>query len=158
MKQWISLILCLVILLSFSGCETESNVLFFYPRAEIQYGVADGVVAAEARDLADKKEDLEYLLKLYLEGPVSQELKSPFPFGTGLESVVMEDKHITLVLSETFSTLENLEYTIACACVASTCFSLTDAESVSISSGMTALILTRDNYSLWDRSSEQSLD
>lgn len=152
MKRILSIILALLILFSFAGCTAENEILFFYPRAEIQYGNAGGVIVSESREVSGENLSLEYLLKLYLEGPISQELQNPFPSGTALLSFVLENKQLTLTLSESFSKLENMDYTIACACLANTGFSLTDAESITILSGNHSITLTPDVISLIDNS------
>ena len=152
MKRIVSFILCLLIWFCMAGCNQAQKVSFYYPRTEIQYGISDGVIAAEARELSDSEYNLEYILKLYLEGPVSQDLHTPFPAGTALISVSIEEGQLTLTLSESFQQLENLEYTMACTCIASTCLSLTDAKSVTILSGDSMITLTQDTVSLWDES------
>ena len=154
MKRIFSLILCLLLVFCLAGCQKKESVQFYYLRSEVQYGLADGVIASESREISLEGTSLEYLLKLYLEGPVSQELRSPFPAGTALVSLSRNDTQLTVTLSEVFSRLENVNYTVACACVASTGFSLTDAESVTILSGDTVITLTRNNVSFWDESGE----
>ena len=151
MKRQISIFLVFLLVFSLFGCQKSEQILFYYPRTEIRYGVSDGVIAVEERDIEDGSTDLSFLLKLYLEGPVSQELRSPFPRGTALEDLTLDESTIIITLSEPFGMLENLEYIIACACVASTCFGLTDAEAVTIFAGQTEMTLTRNNLSLTDQ-------
>ena len=152
MKQILSLILSALIVFSFAGCKKETKVDFYYPRTEIQYGISDGVIASESRELSGENLNLEYLLKLYLEGPVSQGLRNPFPAGTALLSVTLENKLLTLTLSESFGKLENMDYTIACACLATTGFALTDVDTITILSGSTSITLTPEIVSLVDNS------
>ena len=151
MKKWISMILALVLLFGLVGCRQQESIHFYYPRTQIQYGVADGVIAAEPRELEGTNRSLEFILKLYLEGPVSQDLRSPFPKGTALANLKQEQDTIVVTLSPPFGLLEDLDYIIACACVASTCFALTEAESVTVATGQTQMTLTRDNLSLADQ-------
>ena len=150
MKKWISLLLTVLILLSCSGCQRNQKADFYYTRGEIQYGIADGVISGETRNLPGDDKDLEFLLKLYLEGPVSKELVNPFPKGTSLLSLVQTDKTIFLTFSDAFAQQESLEYIISCACIASTCFSLTDAYTVTIVSNETSITMTRENLILSD--------
>ena len=149
MRKTICLVLALL-LLSTCGCKNKEDVHFFYPRTEIRYDVADGVITSEPRDIGADDIDLTYTLKLYLEGPISQDLRSPFPRGTSLESLSYAGGQLFLVLSEPFAALENLDYMIASACLASTCFDLTDAETVTIKTKYTSITLTRENLVLED--------
>ena len=150
MRRGISLLLAMLCLFCLYGCDQEDGVLFFYPRTEIQYGSADAVIASEARDIDNTGKDMTFLLKLYLEGPISQELRSPFPRGTTLESLSYAGGQLFVVLNEPFAALENMDYLIACACIASTCFELTEATSVTVKTQQTSLTLTRDTLMLED--------
>lgn len=156
MKKGICILLSLLLVIGICGCGQSQDIRFFYPRAEILYGAPDGVIASETRDLNRNDFDLTYLLKLYLEGPISQELYSPFPRGTGLESLSYAGGQLFLVLSEPFASQENLEYMIACACMASTCFALTDAETVTIKTANTSITLTPESLVLEDTVSTTS--
>lgn len=151
MKKGICLICALLLLLCLVGCKSRDTVSFYYPRTQVQYGTPDGILAAEERELPVGQYDLEYLLKLYLEGPVSQELYAPFPKGTALLSVSVQDGTATVLLSEPFEAQENLEHMIACAAIASTCFSLTEADRVSIQAGDFSIILSRDTLVLTEQ-------
>lgn len=150
MKKWISLLLVILLVFGLWGCRKEETIPFYYPRAEIQYGIDNGVIAAEDRNIEGSDQSLEFLLKLYLEGPISQDLRSPFPKGTALENLDRDGDTIIITLSEPFGMLENLEYIIACASVASTCFDLTDSDTVTIIAGQSEMTLTRDNLVLTD--------
>lgn len=152
MKRILSLFLAILILFGLTGCKKETKIDFYYPRVEIQYGSSDGVIAAESREISGENQSLEYLLKLYLEGPVSQDLRNPFPAGTALGSVTLDNNLLTLTLSESFSKLESMDYTIACACLATTGFALTDADTITILSGNTSITLTPKIVSLMDDS------
>ena len=72
--------LFLAICLFFSGCSLSGErmrepVTFYYPRRVYQYGVEDGVIAAEQREASGHRKDLSYLLALYLrfiKSPISK--------------------------------------------------------------------------------------
>lgn len=150
MKRGICFVLAVLCLFCLNGCNRKDEILFFYPRTEIQYGSADAVIASEPREIDSAGNDMTFLLKLYLEGPISQELHSPFPRGTTLESLSYAGGQLFVVLNEPFSELENMDYLIACACIASTCFALTEATSVTVKTQKTSITLTRDNLVLED--------
>ena len=144
MKKCLSLILVLVLMLGLIGCKKQQTFSFYYPRTEILYGVNDGVIAPEERKVEVSDPSLDFLLKLYLEGPVSQDLRTPFPKGTALTGLKFQEDSIYVLLSPSFNLLEDLNYVIACACIASTCFALTGANSVTVATGQTEMTLTRE--------------
>ena len=149
MKKPLAIILIVLLLLSLSGCKSKDAVQFYYPRKEILYGPG-GVITSDARDISHPADDLAYLLTLYLEGPIDQDLYSPFPDGTAVNRLKLQEGCLTISLSEHFSDLEGLDYTIACTCIALTCFSLTEVESVEITSENQTLPLNRDSVALAD--------
>lgn len=158
MKKRLSLLLIFALLISLAGCSpAQGNIRFYYPRSEIQYGQADGVIASESREAPGHEEDLTYLLMLYLEGPISQELTSPFPEGTTLQQLDIQENALSIVLSDALSQLDAMDYTIACACLAQTCFGLGEFDSVTVSStlpGSTSITLTPDSVMFSDNSVE----
>lgn len=152
MKKYFALLLTFL-LLPMTGCAQKADMQFYYPCTEIQYGNTDGVISNEARTAPGHEEDLIYLMKLYLEGPLSQNLYSPFPKGTLLQSLTQEDSSIHIKLSGQLDTMSGLDYTIACACIASTCFDLTDAQAVTVSTDQPdgpEMTLNRDSVALYD--------
>ena len=144
MKQWICFILIFLLSFSLFGCKSEETVQFFYPRTNIQYGVSDGVIAAENREIENANYDLEYLLKLYLEGPVSQGLRNPFPRSTALRELKWEDNTIVISLSAAFTALDDLDYIVASSCVANTCFGFVSSQKFTRSKWWVDLWISRE--------------
>lgn len=158
MKRIIALLLLTALLLcgcAFRGSD-EDTVTFYYLRGEIQYGSDDGVIVPEKREPAVTGGDLSYLLSLYLKGPADPTLKLPLPAGTRLTEVQSEGDAVTLTFSPELNKLEGMDLSIACACISYTCFSLTEAETVTIlahtdgSSAPIAITVTRDSFLLYD--------
>lgn len=131
MRRFILLLTICVLL--FCGCTTQQyrteNATFYYPRSEITYGTDEGVIAPEIRTLSGS---LAALLSVYLDGPESADLASPCPDGTRLLSTVWNGTLLTLTLSPEFSSLEGIDLTVACTAIAKTCFSLSSATEVCI--------------------------
>ena len=166
MKRVIVILLSLAVLLSLWSCTAqkapeEDTILFYYERDtgdpdRYLYGTADGVIAPEERDLAGHGDDLWFLLTLYLKGPNSDGLVSPFPMNTALVDVFWEDTALTVTVSGSFSSLSDMEMTLAAASLSATCFGLTDAEAVNFTVTPVAdersysLTLTRDDLILTD--------
>ncbi len=158
MKKCLCLVFTAVMLVCLFGCKnrTENTVSFYFLRQEYTAGAQDSVIAPETRDISGHQEDLNFLLQLYLGGPLEDTLRSPFPTGTRLVSAKLNGDVLTLILSPEFSQLENIQLTLSGACIASTCFNLTNAASVEIFSGesgdMPLITMTRDSLTLLDDS------
>ena len=141
MKRLFSLLLCLMLLLSFFGCdndkmELQDQVVFYYLRADIQsdttFGDADSVIVPEIQESISRNNNIAYFLKLYLTGPSDSRLRSPFPADMKLISVRFENNVFIVTFTETLAGLTDMELTKACACIAMTCFGLTDSQTISI--------------------------
>ena len=159
-------ILCALILpcllLSLCCCSSptseDDTVSFYYLREELAYDSGNGVIASEVREIARRSNDMEYLLSLYLSGPQDSGLLSPFPQGTQLVKATREKDHLTIEISEQLFQLSGLDLTLACACLCSTCFGLSDAEQVTItapgqaSNVSDSVTMTRDSLTFWDDS------
>lgn len=169
MKRAICLMLSVLLLGGLFGCHYGKSgdilepVEFFYPRHSdsFVYGAEDGFIAAEIREASGHTGDLNYLLSIYLRGPLDSGLRSPFPAGCKLEDVRTGGNTLCIVLSSEFLTLENLELTLACASLAKTGLSLTGLERVRIDAeadGKTlSMTLDSDALLLADYSAFESL-
>lgn len=155
MKRLLILLLCASFLLC--GCESgqhkyEEPVTFYYPRSELSFGKPDGVIGSETREAAGKTTDPAALLAEYLRGPDSDGLRSPFPSGTAIEEMAQEGNVLKLRMNDPFSRLSGMKLTVACACLARTCLSLTDCQSVQIiingTTPETQRIITMDEQAL----------
>lgn len=152
MKKLICLIIPLCFLLS--GCEffaeqINDSVTFYYLRSTYQQDM-ETVIGSEERDAAGHRDDLSYLLALYLIGPSGDDLVCPIPKGIQISSVKQENNTVELRLSDTEKAMTDAQFTLACACLTMTCFDLTDAEEVTIQSGSRTITMTRENLSLTD--------
>lgn len=154
MKQFFALLIAACTLLTLSGCSgQEESVFFYYVRSEFLPGAADGVIAAEPREVTGER-GFNYTLRLYLEGPVSDQYVSPFPSGLRLLSTKQEQDVAQVFLSEEFSALEDIDLTVACVCLANTCFALADVQQVQIITSSPeedqVITLDKDSFALQD--------
>ena len=148
MKRIICLILILLLILP--GCSGKDQASFHYCRREFQYNSQDSVIVRESRDIADHADDLDFLIALYLLGPLETDYVCPFPAGTQLMGTYMEQDHLTVVLTET-STMTDLEYSLASACMALTCMELTQASTVTVTTESRSLTITPELLTIYDR-------
>lgn len=152
MKKLVCLLLCLTLLAALCACAVvpESGVTFYYPRTSYIYNREDGVIAAETREASGHLTDVQYLLSLYLGGPMDPELREAFPQGTALLSVALEDALLRVELSDTADTLTDAQYSLACTCLTLTCRELFGAESVTVVSGTRSVTLSGDEVLLYE--------
>lgn len=165
MKRIICGTLCLLFLLSLLGCqnsvaEMQDAVVFYYLRSEItadsSFGDGDSVIVPEIQESLSQNKSLSYLIALYLNGPSDSRLQSPFPAELTLLSVHREQTELTITLSESLAELSGISLTQACACLALTCFHLSDARTVTIQTDIQAsenhlsFTISRDDLVLTD--------
>ena len=95
MKRLILCLICLALLLSLAACvqQEENSCSFYYLRTveNIRYGQEDGFIGPVNREISDHNPELNYLLQLYLEGPVEEGYLSPIPKGTYLLSTLWDE-------------------------------------------------------------------
>lgn len=138
MKHLTAGVLICALLLCFAGCAAQQQlpqqpVNFYYRQNPDSIRYDAPIVLPERREAAGYADSLSALLALYLRGPISETLTSPFPPGTRLLSVKSEDALVTLQLNTGFADLHGMDLTLACACLTMTCLDLTDAQQVRIS-------------------------
>ena len=152
MKRLICTLLAASLLLSLlSGCgqEMKEPVIFYYRKDAYEEKMVSPI-AGEEREVAGHRDNLKYLLTFYLMGPISQELASPLPQGTQLQSINQSSEELTIEISDTASTLSDSAFSLACACLSMTCMGLANVENVTIVSGSRSLTISRDNLLLND--------
>ena len=142
MKRFVSFLIILALLLS--GCAIGQKrfnepVTYFYLRNHSDPDTQDaffldGAIGSESREGAGHRNDLNYLLSIYLQGPLDERLLSPFPTGCRIVTIREDITSLTVVLSSNFAELSEMNITLACACLAKTCMSLVDIGTVHIES------------------------
>ena len=165
MKKRIASILLILLIVSLCACtdtpdSSKDPLVFYYPWADLEAAMKQDphctALGYEERDISGNRENLRYLLTLYFQGPLDTDLASAFPKGTSALEVQMEDTALTVTLNHAFGQLEGMDLTLACTCLARTCFGLTDAQSVTIKTAPTddtpelSVTITRDNFLLED--------
>jgi len=139
MKTLISAVLSIMLLFSLSGCrdqrsaDIEEPVNFYYCTDPIVYNAKDGVLSSELREANGYTDDLMHLIELYLKGPVSDQLKSPFPAGIKITQFTQGENYLHFVFNEKYSELSSLDQTLARACFAKTIMDYTQVETIQIS-------------------------
>ena len=155
MKRFLIFLLLLGLALSCLACSDQQSITFYYVREEPAYlfGVENAVIVGETRESASNIQNLHSLLILYFHGPLNETFRSPFPRGTSLVTVQQDGTHLTIRLSSIASAMKGTDLTLACACLARTCFDAVDVEAVTIIAtgfGNMSVTMTRDSLLLID--------
>lgn len=142
-------VIILILALILPGCAVQDTTSFYYCRKEYLYNAQDSVIVSEKRDVSGHTNNLEFLLSLYLMGPLDTEYQSPFPENVTLKGVYTSDDFLTIELTPADS-LADADFSLACACIALTCLELTPVKTVAIISGSRILNLDADILTLYD--------
>ena len=161
MKKALAMLLIRAMLLAGAGCSRKSTppqqpIHFYYPVWNVVYDGQTELIQLEVRDSAEYLDDVESLLNIYLQGPVDEALRSPFPKKVTVSRYSATTNTAIVELSSNFASLSGIDLTLACACIASTLFDLTQLERVQISAtdaqldGMDSITLERDDLHMID--------
>jgi spore germination protein GerM len=158
-KRLIIFLLILSVAVSVTACaqSEETSYDFYYLRTPetIRHGEADGVIAPVSRDFSSPDAKLDYLLQLYLDGPAEDDFYSLIPNGTYLLKSFWEEDTLVLVFSREFSTLDNMQLTLAGACLSATCAELTGAQRIKILSGDNTYHFDLNQFTFLEVSTDQ---
>ena len=163
MRQFLSIFLALMILLTCAACQQESetpenSVTVYYRASAISYGTAEGVIRPCLLDTTNQENDAVHLLNAYFSRDLSEEFAATFPQSTRLVSLSLDGLTAKIILCDDFAMLSGLDLSIACACLTKTVISLTGCQEVIISTesaqldGHNFITLTQDSYLLLDES------
>ena len=154
MKRLICLFSALILLPMLWGCDSAAidPVSFFYCREaeQYQYFDEDGVICAESRDLTGHRGDLQYMIRLYLAGPLEEGLRCPFPSETRLVEAKKIIGSVRIELSDLEETMSDAEFSLACACLTQSCMSFIQCSEVIITSGERSVTMNAKNIILSD--------
>lgn len=150
MKRLVSILLCALLLCGCSSNAFADGVSFYYRRKNFQHHSDSPVIAAEVREVTGHRQDLQYLLSLYLMGPLDEGLSSPLPAGVRLVSVTKDSGNVTVELTDTGRSMTDAAFSLACTCITMTCKELTDTETVTVISGSRSITSSGEDVLLVD--------
>lgn len=161
MKRLSAMLLCICLLMPLAGCRLFSGgiqepVMFYYQRTEYLYGQENGVICAEERDSTGHISNMEYLLRLYLTGPLDEELVSPFPAGLQVTGIKTGVGTVRIDLTDELDSLPEAKQTLACACLTLTCLDISGMESVVLVWGDKIITMDKSCLTLFDNSAPQT--
>lgn len=169
MKRLISMFLIVALCFCFPACSQEAAkiqtpVNFYFRRAELTFGGDTGVICAQQAESEGHEDDLSWLLRSYFETVPDEGLTSPFPIGTTLISITIDERNADVILSDILGLKQGMDLTIACACITMTVLDLTDVETVTIRThgaklgGAEQIVMDRSCLLLIDNSAEEEVE
>lgn len=161
MKRITVFFLVILLLLTVSACDSSSSsnantVKFYYCSQNMEYHSKSGSMVIEKFNAGSRLSDLTYLLTQYLDGPQEDNYISPFPEGTAISQVSLQDNVVHATLTNELASLTGADLTLACACLTLTILDITKAESVVISAE--SAMLNNADYITMDASCILLLD
>ena len=159
-KKFFLILLCVLAAAALIGLafaprqELSGNVTFYYARSEFEYGAENGAIGSELRNVSGHEEDLNYLLALYLEGPVTAGLRSPLPGKTYVRILGLSQKGdaLHIKLSDLSSVMTDSQFALASACLTKTCLGIHNVQAVQIESGDRVVRMNPANLQFYDES------
>ena len=149
MKRIIAIFLLTALLLTGCGNRLKEPVTFYYIRAGYEEDMS-AIIGSEQREASGHRDDLDYLLALYLMGPAEEDLSSPLPAGTSVLAAEQDGAVVTLELSDSSDSMTDAQFTLAGSCLTLTCLEITDAEYITINSGSRSVTMDAEGLLLQD--------
>ena len=134
--------------------DNSGTATFYYARQDFAYGTPGGAIGSEQREIRGHEQDLDYLLALYLEGPLDEKLRSPLPGKSRVRILNLETvgDALHIKLSDLSATMSDSEFTLASACMTRTCLEILNVQAVFIESGDRSVRMNPANLQFYDES------
>lgn len=128
MKRFLCIFCILVSLLSCIGCSSTNKAFkqptnFYYLTNPENYQA--NAITPELREASNYKDNLLGLMQLYVSGPLTEQHINPFPKGTAVQDIIINNVTVEILLNDSFAELRDVELTSACACLTMTVLELT---------------------------------
>lgn len=157
MKRIFPLMLAALVLMPLlTACANAqpNSVSFYYCRdpEQYQYFEPDAVIQKERREVVEHRNDLKYMLSLYLAGPLTENFVRPFTKSTKLLSVEKQGTALQIELSDHTAAMNDAQFSLSCAALTLTCTEITNCTYVTVISGERTVTMDRDSILLLDAS------
>ena len=152
MRKLIVLFLCMVMLLSLCACNRKNSVLvepvnFYYCKEEVTYNSASGVIQPEILEGIEFHNDAETMLRVYLQGPYTNDNLSLLPAQTELVSLKIENDRAYIKLTDAYAQLSGIKLSTASSCIVMTLYDYSGAKEV-VFSTENELLDNKDSFSI----------
>jgi len=140
MKRLVALILCVLFLLTFTGCSNMkgTEVLYLYYR-NADPSHSSGLIREEPAD-STLTRSVQSLANYYFQDPQTEGVISPFPKGSDVVSFLQDGTTLQICMNSNFAELSGVDLSLALSCISLTFTQLDgiDAVSVSVENGLLA--------------------
>ena len=160
MKKLLCVLLVIILLLACCGCEAQkpagTTVDFYYKAKQPAYGSSDGIYFLEVREITYEPTDYQQIIEEYLRGAKMDACISPFPPGTALVNLSVNNSDLTIVLSPHMALQSNADVIVCCACLCKTLFSLPDVRKITFCienheiNSEASITFDKDSFASWD--------
>lgn len=161
MKKFFAFMLIICTLLSISACTSQkktitSPVTYYYVQQQVDYSKPDNLIVPYIAESAGHEGDYKYLVGEYIATPPDAKFVSPFPVGTILEELRLENNRVQIVLSSQMAELSGVSMMVAFACLTKTVVGMTGIQTVQIQitdnliNGEESISLSPNSFSYWD--------
>jgi hypothetical protein len=128
-------LICFILLISIflSACNSGYNAeicYFHYPNLQSGQDRYESVIGYETKNIPLEGRDYKEILNEYLRGPSGNNLLNPYPVGSVITAVDISNKRVTVSLNSKFSLLKESDFSLSCACLVKTVFSLIPSQTV----------------------------
>ncbi len=127
MKRLICILCILASVLACFGCSSAKKAIknpvnFYYLTNPENYQA--NAITPEVRESSNYDDDLLGLMQIYVNGPLTDQHINPFPKGTAVQNITLNNVTVEIILNDSFAELNNVEMTSACACLTMTILEL----------------------------------
>ena len=134
-KRFLAICMAFLLLLAMTACgsntdATETAVPFYYLSRGADQLQAKEAIVAEPRDVGVIS--LRDFVDVYLSGPASEELISPFPTGTRVLGIQDTSDGLTIEVSGALFTLTGVDLTVATCCLSNTICAYTGRDAITV--------------------------
>lgn len=161
MKKKLALILAVCMFICLCSCDTHSNdiqypVTYYYLRQKVAYSSTDPLIVPYIAEGTGHEGDYQYLVGQFVSGSPESKYVSPFPAGTQLEELRLENKRVQVVLSSQMAELNSVSMMVAFACLTKTIADMTGIQTVQIRitdnliNGEESITLSPNSFSYFD--------
>lgn len=138
MKKILPTILVLLLTVCCTGCNNQvtkysTPATFYYCVEKPSYATDSSIIRSEERTINCPPNDYKAIMQVYLEGPKERKIYSPFPKDLTITELMIDGETTYITFSTNLSYLTGINLTLACVCIANTCFDLTHSQNVDIS-------------------------
>lgn len=128
----LAILLLVAILCSCSNAADTSQVSLFYCISEPDFSSVNDLIKPEVRHLQIEPTNYSAFLTQYLQGPKDSDLANPFPDGSKIIRLQLDQSTAHVTVNKEFASISGVDLTLACVCLSLTVRDITGYATVQI--------------------------